>query len=120
MSETLQPNNEGRIHLKTGGKILFVPLKSIYWLEAAGNYVEVFLGKQGEKFLVRETLASFEERLNGKPFARIHRSIIVNIGRIREMRPHYTGEYHVTLENGKELMMSRGYRSQLRHLLEMC
>jgi two-component system, LytTR family, response regulator len=119
MSDTLQPNIEGRIPLKTGGKILFVPLKSIYWLEAAGNYVEVFLGRQAEKLLVRETLASFEERLNGRCFVRIHRCIIVNTGRIREMRPHYTGEYHVTLENGKELMMSRGYRSQLRHLLEL-
>jgi two-component system LytT family response regulator len=117
MSDTLQSNNQDRIHLKTGGKILFVPLKSIYWLESAGNYVQVFLGKQGEKFLVRETLASFEKRLTGKSFTRIHRCVIVNTGRIREMRPHYTGEYHVTLENGKELMMSRGYRTQLHQLL---
>jgi DNA-binding LytR/AlgR family response regulator len=68
MFESLQPNSEGRIHLKTGGKILFVPLKSIYWLESAGDYVKVFIGKQREKFLVRETLSSFEERLNGRCF----------------------------------------------------
>ncbi len=120
MFESLRSNNEGRIHLKTGGKIMFVPLRSIYWLESAGNYVEVFIGKQSERFLVRETLSSFEERLDGRCFVRIHRSVIVNTGRIREMRPHYTGEYSVTLDSGKQLTLSRGYRRQLHRLLGAC
>jgi two-component system, LytTR family, response regulator len=120
MFESLQINTEGRIRLKTDGKIIFVPLRSIYWLKSAGNYVEVFIGEQGEKFLVRETLSSFEERLNTRRFIRIHRSVIVNTQRIREMRPRYTGEYHVTLDNGKELTLSRGYRSQLHRILEAC
>jgi two-component system, LytTR family, response regulator len=119
MLETFRPNTADRIHLKTKGKIVFVPLRSIYWLESAGNYVEVFIGKQGERFLVRETLSSFEERLDAKRFVRIHRSVIVNTERIREMRPRYTGEYHVTLDNGKELTLSRGYRSNLRRLFEV-
>ena len=114
MFETFHPNIADRIRLKTGGKIVFVPLRSIHWLESAGNYVEVFVGKQGERFLVRETLSSFEERLDGRRFVRIHRSVIVNTGRIREMRPRDTGEYHVTLDNGKQLTLSRGYRCNLR------
>jgi two-component system, LytTR family, response regulator len=120
MFESIQTKNEDRIHLKADGRIIFVPLRSIYWMESAGNYVKVFIGKHCEKFLMRETLSSFEERLDSRYFARIHRSVIVNTWRIREMRPRYTGEYHVTLDNGKQLILSRGYRSQLRRLLEAC
>jgi two-component system LytT family response regulator len=120
MIEPFPPNSVDRIHVKTEGKIVFIPLQAIFWLESAGNYVEVYLGKPGEKLLVRETLSSFEKRLQDRGFVRIHRSVIVNTGRIREMRPRYTGEYDVMLDNGKHLTLSRGFRSNLHRLLEVC
>jgi two-component system, LytTR family, response regulator len=64
-------------------------------------------------------LQSFEGRLDERHFVRIHRSVIVNCRRIRELRPWYTGEYIVTLDNGKELTLSRSYRGSLNRLLTM-
>jgi two-component system LytT family response regulator len=118
MIEQFPTQTIDRIHMKTEGKIVFVPVKSICWLESAGNYVEVFLSSEGQRLLVRETLSSFEQRLQGRSFLRIHRSVIVNTDRIREMRPCYTGEYDVVLDNGKHLTLSRGYRHNLNRLLE--
>jgi two-component system LytT family response regulator len=106
-----------KISLKIDGRILFVPIETIYWLESSGNYVEV-VGQHGDKLLVRDTLSSFEGRLDGRFFVRIHRSIIVNVARIREMRPHHTGEYQVTLDNGRQLTLSRGYRFNLKRLMQ--
>jgi two-component system, LytTR family, response regulator len=111
-------NNFDKIPLKIDGRILFVPIESIYWLESSGNYVEVVVGQHGDKLLVRDTLSSFEGRLDGRFFVRIHRSIIVNVARIREMRPHHTGEYQVTMDNGKQLTLSRGYRFNLKRLVQ--
>jgi two-component system, LytTR family, response regulator len=120
MPDPSQRTSSDRIHLKTDGRIVFIPLQSIDWLESAGNYVEVFVGQQGKRFHVRETLSSFEKRLDERCFVRIHRSVIVNVSRIRELRPRYTGEYRVTMDNGKELRLSRGYRENLKRLLQSC
>jgi len=111
-------SNLDKISLKIDGRILFIPIETIYWLESSGNYVEVVVGHNGDKLLVRDTLSSFEGRLDGRFFVRIHRSIIVNVARIREMRPHYTGEYQVTMDNGKQLTLSRGYRFNLKRLMQ--
>lgn len=107
-----------RICVKTGGKIVFVDVKAICWIESAGNYVQIrFDGPSGGEFLVRDTLHSFEQQLDSRYFVRIHRSIIVNSSRVKELKPWYTGEYIVTLDNGKELTLSRTYRINLRRLL---
>jgi two-component system LytT family response regulator len=111
-------NNSDKIPLKIDGRILFVPIETIYWLESSGNYVEVVAGQHGDKLLVRDTLSSFEARLDGRFFVRIHRSIIVNVARIREMRPHHTGEYQVIMDNGKQLTLSRGYPFNLKRLVQ--
>ncbi len=107
-----------RICVKTNGRIVFVDMKSICWIESAGNYVQIRLDRpSASEFLVRDTLQSFEQQLDGRYFVRIHRSIIVNSSRIKELKPWYTGEYIVTLDNGKELTLSRTYRINLRRLL---
>ena len=111
------PHTADRIPLKADGRIVFVPLRSISWIESAGNYVEFVIGSRGQRVVVRETLAYFEEHLDAERFVRIHRSLIVNVNRIREMRPRYTGEYELTMVCGKQLTMSRGYRSNLKRLL---
>ena len=101
-----------RVLVRTDGRIRFVPVADIDWIEAADNYARLHVGP--ERHLVRETMASLEARLDGSRFARIHRSAIVNLARIRELQPTFNGEYAVFLQSGAKLTLSRGYRDALR------
>jgi two-component system LytT family response regulator len=103
-----------RLAVKTAGRIVFVPFKEIDWIEAAHNYIEVHAGK--EMHMLRQTLDAIEERLPQDKFVRISRSTIVNIDRIKELQPLFHGEYSVTLQNGKQLTLSRRYRDKLKQL----
>jgi len=105
-----------RLVLKSKGRFIFVNTNEIDWIEAHRNYVCVHVG--GEAYLHRQTLAAFEERLRPETFRRIHRSVIVNIHKVKELRPWPTGEYVVLLKTGKELTLSRGYRDRLPALLK--
>jgi two-component system LytT family response regulator len=100
-----------RLSLKQGRATVFLETAGIDYLEAAGNYVNVHTGE--ERYTVRETISSLEARLQMHGFVRIHRSVIVNRSRIRQLRPWPTGEYIVTLTSGKELTLSRGFRDRL-------
>jgi two-component system LytT family response regulator len=88
-----------RLPIKSAGRILFVDVESIDYLEAAGNYVLLHAGDQ--EYRTRETMNAFEERLSKTEFVRIHRSAIVNRRRVRELRPWFTGEYAVIMTSGK-------------------
>jgi LytTr DNA-binding domain len=98
-----------RLCIKSRGRILFLVAGDIRWIEGAGNYLRIHL--ESESHMVRETISDFEARLDPARFVRIHRSVIVNLDAVREMRPWPTGEYVVTLKDGKELTLSRSYRS---------
>jgi two-component system, LytTR family, response regulator len=104
-----------RFPIKSGGRTVFIQLDEIDYLEAAGNYVRLHTG--GHEYLTRDTMSSFEAKLSESDFVRIHRSVIVNRKRIKELRPWFTGEYVVILTTGKELTLSRGYRDRLPLLL---
>lgn len=104
-----------RLAVKSKGRIVFVRLDEIEWIEAEGNYLRLHLAE--ESYLIRETMNSFEAKLDAGHFMRIHRSIIANIDRIKDVQPWYTGEYIVRLESGKELTLTRSYRDNLRRLL---
>jgi hypothetical protein len=104
-----------RIVIKSPGRFVFLSASEIDWLEAKGNYVQVHAGDQC--FTQRQTMKAIESRLDPRRFLRIHRSVIVNIEKIRELRPWPTGEYVVIMRNGKELTLSRGYRQELPVLL---
>jgi two-component system, LytTR family, response regulator len=104
-----------RFPIKSGGRTVFIHLDEIDYLEAAGNYVRLHTG--GTEYLTRDTMSSFESKLSDSDFVRIHRSVIVNRKRIKELRPWFTGEYVVILTTGKELTLSRGYRDRLPLLL---
>ncbi len=104
-----------RFPIKSGGRTVFLQLDEIDYLEAAGNYVRLHIGAQ--EYLTRDTMSSFESKLLDSEFVRIHRSVIVNRKRIKELRPWFTGEYVVILTTGKELTLSRGYRDRLPLLL---
>jgi two-component system LytT family response regulator len=107
---------ENRLVIKVNGRVVFLDLDSIDWVEAAANYVRLSVGK--ESYLLRETIGGLCERLDTKHFVRIHRSMIVNVRKIKELIPVNSGEYVVVLKNGKELSCSRGYRSGLREIVE--
>jgi two-component system LytT family response regulator len=81
------------------------------WIEAAGNYVKIHVG--GQSHLVRDTLARLEAVLDPSLFARIHRSVIVNLDRVRQMEPWFSGEYLVLLHDGTQLKLSRWYRERV-------
>jgi two-component system LytT family response regulator len=104
-----------RLVVKSAGRVCFVRLEDIDWIEAAANYVRLHVGK--ETHLLRESLSGLEARLDGKRFLRIHRSFIVNIERIRELQPAFHGDYVIILQDGTELTLSRGYRDKLQELL---
>ncbi len=109
------PQSDERLTIRTNGRVVFLNLEEIHWIEAAANYVRLNTGK--DSYLYRETISRVSERLNPASFVRIHRSMIVNISKIKELIPVNSGEYVVVLHSGKELSCSRGYRSNLQHLI---
>jgi len=104
-----------RLAIKSGGKVLFLKIDEIDWIEAADNYVELHIGN--ESHLHRETMAALEGKLPADKFMRISRSTIVNIERIKELQPMFHGEYAVILRNGTRLTLSRSHREKLNQLL---
>jgi two-component system, LytTR family, response regulator len=97
-----------RVLVKTGARFEFVRTADVDWFEAAGNYVSLHVAKRAP--LLRSTLGSVEEQLDPERFRRIHRSVIVNLDRIREIKPLPGGEHAVLLRDGTELRLSRSYR----------
>jgi two-component system LytT family response regulator len=100
-----------RFVIKSSGKVVFLKSGEIDWIEAEGNYLRLHVGK--DSYLQRGTMNSVQERLDPKRFVRIHRSTIVNVEKVKELRPWPTGEYVVLMHNGKELTLSRGFKEQL-------
>lgn len=95
---------------------LVVHLAEVDWIEGARNYARLHVG--GASHLVRRTLSSLEPRLDPDRFARIHRSTIVNLDRIAELRDTRSGRYDVLLLDGTRLSLSRSHRRVLLELAE--
>jgi len=104
-----------RLPVKVKGRIVFVRLDQVEWIESEGNYVRLHV--PGESYSLRETLSAVEARLDPTQFMRIHRRSIVNINLIRDLRPWFTGEYIVRMQSGKELTLTRTYRHNLHRLI---
>ena len=100
-----------RVVVRDRDRLFFVAAGEIFHLSAEGNYVRVHTADKSH--LIRGTLAGLEARLDPKRFARIHRSGIVNIAAIREIRAHFHGDYIVTLNNGQTVRLSRRYQGRL-------
>ncbi len=115
--EDVQSNRKilDRLVIKSSGRVFFLKTEEIDWIEAAGNYLRLHVG--GEVHLLRETMTNLETRLNSGKFIRIHRSTIVNIERIKELRPMFHGDYLVLLHDKTELTLSRSYRPRLQEIL---
>jgi two-component system LytT family response regulator len=104
-----------RIVFKSRGRILFLPVSDIRWIRAEENYVRICAGS--ETHLLRETMARMEERLDPQMFLRVHRSWIVNLQFLKEVRSDPNGEFVVILIDGHKLPMSRTYHSRVSELL---
>jgi two-component system LytT family response regulator len=107
-----EPARRERLVIKSSGRIYFVRIQDIDWCEASGNYVRLHIGQQTH--LVRGTMGHLESQLDSGQFVRIHRSAIVNVERIQELRSSFNGEYLITLTDKTRLTLSRGYREGLQ------
>jgi two-component system LytT family response regulator len=114
MSEA-RPHSD-RLSIKVDGRVLFVGVDEIDWLEADDNHVKVHLGQR--TLQVRSTMASFEKRLPRGKFLRIHRSTMVNIRRIAEVQPWFAGDYVFILVGGARLTSGRSYRQAIHEFMD--
>lgn len=118
LSETRTPTSTGkdlRFMIKERGSIRFVEAAEIDWVEAAGDYVILHSGE--EKSMIRETMTGMEDKLPSDRFVRIHRSTIVSIPAIKEIKPYFHGDYIVYMKSGEELKLSRRYWSHVEDVL---
>jgi two-component system LytT family response regulator len=105
-----------RLVVKSAGRIFFLNVEEIDWIEAAENYVRLHTGR--ESHLIHGTMNKLASRLDPAQFLRIHRSTIINVKRIKELQPMFHGEYVVTLRDGTQLNSGRSYRQKLQNLLD--
>lgn len=110
------PVYTSRLAIRSTGKISFLEVDEIDWIGAEGSYVSLHV--KGKSTLMRGSLKKLEKVLDPRRFLRIHRSTIVNVSLIKEMKPQFHGDYMVILKNGERLTLSRGYREKAEHLLE--
>jgi DNA-binding LytR/AlgR family response regulator len=106
-----------RIAFKVEGRILFLELAEIVAVQAEGNYVS--LQHRPNPYLLRESLSSMAEKLKPYGFIRIHRSVVVNISAVEEIQPLPTGEYRLCVKGGKEYLVTRTYKHNLRDLAQL-
>lgn len=105
-----------KIAVKDGGNITLVPITDIDWVDAAGDYM--CLHAKGVIHVMRITMKALEAQLNPALFQRVHRSTIVNIKRIEKIASHINGEYHLILNSGDKLKMSRSYKDKVATFLQ--
>jgi two-component system, LytTR family, response regulator len=103
-----------RLAVRAAAKTLFVDVEDVDWIESAENYVELHVGRASH--LLHVTMNAIEKSLDPHLFLRIHRSIIVNLGRIKCLESGTHGEYVVTLQDGSRVQSSRTYSERLRAL----
>ncbi|HEY1800202.1 MAG TPA: LytTR family DNA-binding domain-containing protein [Terriglobales bacterium] len=103
-----------RFAVRSAGKTMFVEVADLDWIQGAENYVELHAG--GVKHLLHATMNTLEKSLDPETFLRIHRSIIVNLGRVRDLQPGAHAEYSITLRDGTRLQSGRTYADRLKAL----
>lgn len=103
------------IAIKDSGEITRVAINAIEWVEAAGDYMCIYTGT--ETHILRRTMKELEQELNPRLFQRIHRSAIVNLDQVTKLCSRQNGEYHIVLNNGKELKVSRSYKDRIKQLV---
>ena len=106
-----------KVVVKDGGKIFFVKTKDIEWVESAGNYLKLHVGKTIH--MIRETMSAFEKKLNPQEFVRVHRSSLVNIDTIHNLENWGNTEFIITLNSGHKVQSGRSYYTAIRQKLQL-
>ena len=101
----------GKLSIRDGQRLLRIELDKIRWIDAAGDYMCIHT--DDETHVLRGTMQDLERRLDPRRFARVHRSSIVNLERVKALRPHHNGECFLSLDSGHELKLSRSYRDKV-------
>jgi two-component system LytT family response regulator len=104
-----------RISVKVDEHVRVLAAQEIDWIEASGNYVQIHAG--AATYLHRETLRELQDTLDPSRFLRVHRAVIVNIERVREVHPLFNGNAELLLHDGTRIGLSRRFRERARQLL---
>src|SRR5262249_12303637 len=108
------PRYVKRLSVRAAGKTVFVEVQDIDWIEANENYVKLHMARSSP--LLHVAMRTLEESLDPELFVRVHRSVIVNVRRIKELQPLTHGEYAITLHSGVKLQSGRMYHARLKAL----
>lgn len=114
-SNAIESNHPHILPIRQGRHTARVPVASIQWIDAAGDYMCVHA--EGDTHILRGTMKELEEVLDPRMFQRVHRSTIVNLRFVKSLRAHMNGEYFLTLDGGQELKLSRTYRDKIELFL---
>jgi DNA-binding LytR/AlgR family response regulator len=115
--ESIAERQGPRIAFKARGTILLLNLFDIVAVQAEGNYVS--LQHRPQHYLVHQSLSSMADKLKPYGFIRIHRSVVVNISAVEEIQPLPTGEYKLRVRGGKEYLVTRTYKHNLKNLAQL-
>lgn len=107
-----------QISIKDGGEVTVLRTRNISWIDAAGDYMCVHT-TDDKTHIMRKTMKELEAELNPEWFVRIHRSVIVNKSMVEKLVTHANGEYHLVLESGKDLKVSRSYKERAKQIINM-
>jgi two-component system LytT family response regulator len=102
--------------IRSGRETLRLDVATIDWIDAAGDYMCVHA--DGQTHVLRATMKELEEMLDPQVFQRVHRSTIVNLARVKSLRPHLNGECFLKLQSGQEVKLSRSFRDKVELLLD--
>jgi two-component system, LytTR family, response regulator len=102
--------------IRVGRETIRLDVGTIDWIDAAGDYMCVHAA--GQTHVLRATMKELEEMLDPQVFQRVHRSTIVNLARVRSLRPHLNGECFLKLQSGQEVKLSRSFRDKVELLLD--
>lgn len=115
-AEDVAPSRfERMINVKDRGQIFRVDVENIERIDAAGDYMCIHTGEQ--TLILRETMKDLERRLDPRKFRRIHRSTIVNLEQVKQVKPHTNGECYLVLSSGQQVKVSRSYRDVVARFL---
>jgi two-component system LytT family response regulator len=110
------PRYARMLPIRSGRETVRLDVTTIDWIDAAGDYM--CLHADGQTHVLRATMKELEEMLDPAVFQRVHRSTIVNLARVKSLRPHLNGECFLKLQSGQEVKLSRSFRDKVEMLLD--